>query len=102
MPLPFHFAFLSFPTFSCLQQPFLVKAMKGPVLGSSPLFYQAASFSLAQEPTWQRESGCQVQPLPSARPCWCCVSAVNQGSRVVFGSGGGQRCVSAMPPLSWG
>lgn len=28
--------FLFFPPFFCLQQPFLVKAMKGPVLGSFP------------------------------------------------------------------
>lgn len=90
MPLPPHFAF---PVFPYLFPPAASLPCEGhgPVLVSSPLLYQVASSSLAQGPSWQREGGCQAQPFPSAGPCWCCVSAVNQGSRVVLGSGGGQK-----------
>lgn len=63
--------FLSFPTFSSLQQPFPVKAIKGLVLSSSPLLYQAASSSLAQGPHWQREA--RRNPFPLHGPADVCL-----------------------------
>lgn len=93
VPLPFHFAFPVFPSLFLPAATLPCEGHKGTIAGLfSPLLHQAASSSLAQGPHWQREAGCQAQPLPPCR-----VSAVNQGSRVVLGSGEGQGCVSAMP-----
>lgn len=74
VPLPFHFAFLSFPPFSCPQQSFVMKPMKGPLLGSFP---HSPTMQPAPPWHWQREAGCQAQPLPLRGPlvsCLCCES----------------------------
>lgn len=74
--------FLSFPPFPCLQQPFLVKAVKGPVLGSFPTPPPRSQLLLGTGP--QLPEGSWV---PGASPtlrgplvsCFCCESG-EQGS----------------------
>jgi len=66
--------FLSFPPFSCPQQSFVMKPMKGPLLGSFP---HSPTMQPAPPWHWQREAGCQAQPLPLRGPlvsCLCCES----------------------------
>lgn len=96
--LPFHFAFPVLPSLSPL--PAATLPCEGHEGTSAGLFPHSSTMQPAppwhRAPTARGKLGARRIPYPCVAH-WCRVFAVNQGSRVVLGSGEGKGCVSTMP-----